>query len=159
MLAKRRGFTIIEVLVATAILGSLTAIVYYNTMGARQTGRDTARVSDVAQLQTALRLYAEANDQYPAHDNGVLIGAGGALDTQLAPYLSRIPRDPLHNGVTNGYYYDSNVTCTAAGQRVLYARTAETADARNFSTVCSCGGSCSGFNLGVPTNGHIILLR
>ena len=133
-----RGFTILEILVALAIIFVLTGIVVGALSGSREKARDTRRLTDLDQIQVALRLYAEANGEYPCEDhtacnaaaqsadaNGQL-GTGGTIDTLLAPYLPNVPQDPRHDGSTYFYYYDGRVDCGgSADEVVIYARTAE----------------------------------
>ncbi|MEK7164437.1 MAG: prepilin-type N-terminal cleavage/methylation domain-containing protein, partial [Patescibacteria group bacterium] len=57
MLIKRQGFTLIELLVVIAIVGVLSTLAVYSTNIARQKSRDTRRITDISQTQTALELY------------------------------------------------------------------------------------------------------
>ena len=154
---KGVGFTLIEVLVAVGIIALLSSIVFASFSGARESSRDKRRVSDVSQLQLGLRLYAEQNGTYPTYDSGVTIGTGQSIDTDLQTLLSAVPTDPV-NDTTHFYQYDSNVNCTQAGQKVVYAQTLERSGTGNYTNVCSCTTNC-GFNSGTPSNGYIILVE
>lgn len=62
-----RGFTLIELLVVVAIISMLASIVMASLNSARAKARDSKRLGDFKQLQTALELYATDNGgKYPA---------------------------------------------------------------------------------------------
>jgi prepilin-type N-terminal cleavage/methylation domain-containing protein len=65
MKTYQRGFTIIEVLVASAILTVMGTIVYASFSDAREKGRDAAQKTQLTQIELALRAYYEANGTYP----------------------------------------------------------------------------------------------
>lgn len=60
-----KGFTLIELLVVIAIISLLSSIVLASLNLARGKSRDTRRLSDMKQIQIALELYRDSNDQYP----------------------------------------------------------------------------------------------
>ena len=82
---KRHGFTLIELLVVIAIIGILSSIVMTSLNGAREKARDSARLSDIRQIQVALELYHGQNgNEYPIDLD----------DAGLNAFLSSIPNDP-----------------------------------------------------------------
>lgn len=110
---KRKGFTLIELIVVIGIIGVLMAIVIIAVNPARQfaKSRNTQRYSDTRELFSALSQYAAANNgALPAGisllpkavcDGRVATCSSSAVDlgTPLVPtYLSVIPKDP--NGGT-----------------------------------------------------------
>jgi len=103
---KRKGFTLVEILVVIAIIGILASVVLASMGGARSKGRDTKRISDVKQLQLALQLYYDANvNKYPA--------ALTSLTT--SGFISSIPTDPdgtdyLYRPLSGGSACSSNCT-------------------------------------------------
>jgi prepilin-type N-terminal cleavage/methylation domain-containing protein len=60
-----RGFTLIELLVAMGIVAVLTALAAFNFNQSRIRSRDVQRKSDLSQLQKALELYRNDNNEYP----------------------------------------------------------------------------------------------
>lgn len=109
----RRGFTLIELLVVIAIIGLLSSVVLATVNSAREKARDAKRINDMASIQRALELYYADNRAYPAI-NAASTGtteAGtnwGALETALANYISKLPRDPRGNQATYIYIYDAD---------------------------------------------------
>jgi prepilin-type N-terminal cleavage/methylation domain-containing protein len=65
-----KGFTLIELLFVILIIGILSAIVLANFGPAKQRARDAKRLSDVAQIQTALEAYFE-NPSNTVPGNGI----------------------------------------------------------------------------------------
>jgi prepilin-type N-terminal cleavage/methylation domain-containing protein len=108
---KRKGFTLIELLVVIAIIGLLSTLAVVALNSARQKSRDAKRVADVKQVQTALELYFNDQDAYPAGTT-LALGAGTGIndcttecDTISATngiaaaaagttYMALIPADP-----------------------------------------------------------------
>ncbi len=144
---KRRGFTLVEILVAVGIIAVLAAIAMPQIQEVRKKSRDTARINDIGNIQLALRLYKDANSVvYPSgasYSSGVTVGEGGPLDTLILPYLPSVPKDPRGPGnATYKYVYNSNYSCPLGGGtvKVLYA-TFERTGTGNWKTVCDSSGS------------------
>ena len=74
---SKKGFTLIELLVVIAIIGILSSVVLASLSTARQKSRDAKRISDVGQIQLALELAFDRNQQYP----GQAVAATVALNT------------------------------------------------------------------------------
>jgi len=62
---KKKGFTLIELMVVVAIMGLLAALAVISLNNARARARDARRISDIKQVQTALELYYLDNQEYP----------------------------------------------------------------------------------------------
>jgi general secretion pathway protein G len=73
---KKSGFTLIEILVVVAIIGLLTALLLVNLVGIRERGADTRKKSNLNQFRTALRLYYNDYQSYPAANNNNVLGCG-----------------------------------------------------------------------------------
>lgn len=62
----KAGFTLIEVLVVIAIISVILALSVPNYLGARERARDAKRKEEMYQLKTALRVYYNDFNVYPA---------------------------------------------------------------------------------------------
>lgn len=97
------GFTLMELLVVTAIISLLSSLVLASLSQVRASARDAQRVHDFQQLQTAMELFLDENDAYPG---------SGFQDGQISEncktnqlyndligdgYLPRMPSDPAEN--------------------------------------------------------------
>jgi type II secretion system protein G len=100
---NKKGFTLIELLVVIAIIGLLSTLAVVALGSARQKARDSKRLSDVKQVQTALELYYTDNNAYPTAASSTAMGAGSyaCLNTSgfavtgcTSPYMGQVPADP-----------------------------------------------------------------
>ena len=62
---KKKGFTLIEILIVVAIIGILASIVLVGLGPAQRQGRDARRISDLKQVQVGLELYFHKCGYYP----------------------------------------------------------------------------------------------
>jgi type II secretion system protein G len=105
-MSSRRGFTLIELLVVMAIIGLLSSIALASLNTARAKARDARRAADLAEVRKALELYYHDHEEYPAAPCGYdcsgyslsYAGTWDTLATELSPYLSEMPKDPLNSG-------------------------------------------------------------
>ena len=114
ILSGKKGFTLIELLVVIAIIGLLSTLAVVALGTAREQARDSKRLSDLKQTQTALELYYTDNNAYPTELDGVVMGstnaaclndANGFTTTNCAtPYMGLVPSDPLSS---QSYTYTS----------------------------------------------------
>lgn len=156
--ANEKGFTLGELLVTIAIIALLSTIVLASMSEARKKARDKQRVSDIAQIQLALRLYKDANGEYPSDpvfSGGETIGEGGQLDSILAEYMSAVPHDPLGSpaDTTYEYMYHTQTLCDnlIVGENyiVIYTLTTEDPTLANWPTVCESPGTGDEVRYGV----------
>lgn len=104
---NKKGFTLIELLVVIAIIGLLSTLAAVVLGSARVKSRDSTRLSNLKQLQTALELYYTDQNSYPAGE-GISLGTasysclnatGFAGNGCVNPYMPKLPTDPK-----SGYY-------------------------------------------------------
>lgn len=118
-----KGFTLIELLVVIAIIGLLSTLSVVALNSARAKSRDSKRVSDIKQIQTALELYYADMNGYPVPDDAITLGGTGAtvLSTtgfsDLASgstYMGMVPDAPTPadgdncTDAANNYVYDAS---------------------------------------------------
>ena len=58
MLKKRKGFTLVEIMIVVAIIGLLAAIAIPNFVKARETAQKTACIGNLKQIQGAVQVWA-----------------------------------------------------------------------------------------------------
>ena len=114
---KQAGFTLIELLVVIAIIGLLSTLAVVALNNARMKARDARRISDVKQTQTALELYYNDANGYPAS----LTFATGTVANGSTTYMAVLPSNPApraDGGCANvDYVYAQN---TAASYSLTY---------------------------------------
>ena len=117
---SRRAFTLVELLVVIAIIGLLSTIAVVATSSARIKARDTRRLADLKQVQSALELFYNDNGYYPRYDGGGSVACNGGwavnaniyipcwndLANKLSPYI-RLPDDPKNPASQFDYQYET----------------------------------------------------
>ncbi len=91
---QKQGFTLIELLVVIAIIGLLATLSVVALNNARERARDSRRVSDIKQIQTALELYYNANNYYPKLTDWSTMAQLGAV-SEMDGFIDPIPDSPL----------------------------------------------------------------
>ncbi len=92
---KRRGFSLVELMVVVTILGILAAIVLVNFSGSTIRARQSAAATQIASFQTAIGLYHTYHGKYPGGLDE-LTKADSKNNNKY--YLKSIPKDPWGNG-------------------------------------------------------------
>ncbi len=115
---KNSGFTLIELLVVIAIIGLLSSIVMASLNTARAKSRDAKRRADLRQVQLALEMYFDSNNNYPvthawwgncsSFGSHPTSGSNGWVPNLAPTYIPVLPLDPRYNGSGGCYLYYSN---------------------------------------------------
>ncbi|NCU43236.1 prepilin-type N-terminal cleavage/methylation domain-containing protein [Candidatus Falkowbacteria bacterium] len=136
VMKNKKGFTLVELLVVVAIIGILAAVSVVALNTARARARDSRRVADVRQMQTALELYYNDEGTYPAS-----AAPGGQIkaSTSGTVYMSQIPTPPSpHDG-----------NCTAANNLYLYAIQGSGTTNPSYTITYCLGSATGGLDAGV----------
>jgi len=105
---SKLGFTLMELIIAMAILAIVTGSLLGNYTSSQKKGRDSQRKSDLKQLQNALEAYANDNNGfYPNATSGQISGAnwGNTFvdpDNPTTIYMKQMVEDPVTG---KNYYY------------------------------------------------------
>lgn len=99
---RRRGFTLIEIMVVITILGILAALIVPRVVGRTDDAKFAAARQDIASIMQALKLYRLDNGRYPTSEQGLaaLIAKPTAEPVpgnwKSGGYLERsgVPKDP-----------------------------------------------------------------
>ncbi|MBY0379748.1 MAG: type II secretion system major pseudopilin GspG, partial [Burkholderiales bacterium] len=97
---KRRGFTLVEIMVVMLIIGIMAALIVPKVLGKAEDARKVAAKADISSIMNALKLYNLDNMRYPTNSQGIQ-----ALVSKptVAPipntykdggYLDKLPADP-----------------------------------------------------------------
>jgi len=90
---NKKGFTLIEILLAVAILAILSGFVMVQMNGANNAAKDAKRKADIDLIKNAVVSYRTENySKTPVED--CAIGTCTSLPTSLQPFLATIPNDP-----------------------------------------------------------------
>ena len=139
---NKSGFTLIELMIAIAIIGILAAAFLNNFFSSIVRGRDSRRKQDLRTISQALELYYNDNRRYPDD----IPPAGESFTHPANPdtiYLTETPDDPM---VGKNYCYE-----TADGSWYRLAATLEnTSDPDVSPTVVTCGGVNNNYGVTSP---------
>ena len=107
---RRRGFTLIEIMIVVLIIAVLLAIAIPNFMKARDTSRTKACVANLRQLDTAKMQYAM--DEKKVGIDEV------AMDALVPTYIKNTVTCPS-GGIYTVNQVDTNPTCDFGGDHAL----------------------------------------
>jgi len=135
---NKKGFTLIELLVVIAIIGLLSTLAVVSLNNARQKSRDSRRVSDVKQVQTALELYYNDAGGYPDSD---VADPGGTISYGNTVYMSVVPTAPT----------PADGSCTATQNAYEYTMVgANTSYTFEYCLGAKTGGIPAGLHTATP---------
>ena len=103
---RRRGFTLIEMLVVILILAILAALIIPRLIGRTSDAKIAKAKSDIATVSSLLQQYRLDNDKYPTTEEGLnaLRVRPSSARNWKGPYTTKdIPMDPWGNS----YVYQS----------------------------------------------------
>jgi len=139
MKKNKSGFTLIELLVVIAIIGLLSTLSVLALNTARARARDAKRVSDVKQIQTALEMYFNDNNAYPASvTTGSALISPASSSTLIA--IVPAPPTPANDG-----------TCTTPAPAYTYAQDGSGISySINYCIGSQAGGIAAGTHKATP---------
>lgn len=122
---KRKGFTLIELMVSITIIGVITVIAVINFGGTNKKARDGRRMADLEKIRVALELNRQEKGVYPAATSTLVTNG----------YLQAVPTDPKA-GYSYVYTIGTSYTYTLSAQM-------ENLGSTNGSYGAGCGGTCN----------------
>ena len=96
---KRRGFTLIEIMVVVVIIGLLSALVGPRLIGQSEEAKKKTTFTQISQLDQVLGLFHLDNGFYPTTDQGLdaLVkqptSPPEALNYKKGGYMKKVPKD------------------------------------------------------------------
>lgn len=125
---NKKGFTLIELLIVVAIIGLLSTLAVVALGSARVKARDSKRLADLKQVQTALELYYTDQNAYPTGssislgdaDHKCLNASGWGATGCTDPYMGQVPVDPqsgnyTYTAATSSYSVSATLEGTVNG--------------------------------------------
>lgn len=131
----KKGFTLLELLIVLAILGAMAGFIIIRFTGGQAAARDARRQSDVRQYQSAVEIFANANNGlYPSTNPGSNVLVNAIALCGSGP-LGSIPCVDDPSGGSAHYQYSVNGART---QYVIWATLEKITPQVRFY-VCSTG--------------------
>ncbi len=119
---NKKGFTLIELLIVVAIIGLLSTLAVVSLGSARVKARDSKRLADLKQIQTALELFYTDQNTYPTGSGLTLGGTSAACLNATgfttagctSAYMGAVPADPKSPGTYSYTAASSSYSIVAA---------------------------------------------
>ena len=136
-----KGFTLIELLVVISIIGILAGLLLLNFVGVRGRASDTKMKNDLRQLKSALRLYYNDNQSYPA--TASMPTSGSFDDGGTTIYMKELPADFT-------YYSDGDETF------LLQVTLANTGDEDIATSQSRCSAEITSYSVTPGTTDYFV---
>ncbi len=96
---RRRGFTLIELMIVVVILGLLATIVMPKMLSRPDQARRVKAKADIRSIQSALALFKTDTGRFPTTSEGIeaLVNDPGVKGFNADGYLELVPVDPWGN--------------------------------------------------------------
>lgn len=108
----RKGFTLVELLVAVSIVAILASIAISMYSGFQKNVRDARRQADLRVIQSALEQYRADQNFYP-QSSDLDLKAATTIAAGTRVYLTTVPKDPTRESGNPDYCYEAlPVDCT-----------------------------------------------
>lgn len=138
----KKGFTLIEVLVAATIIAVLAAVGFASYSKVNQKSRDSKRKSDIEQLRSAVEMYRADNGFYPNAGTGSWTNASDLSTTLVSTYMPAIPSDPkaaqtyryMATNVSGGNYYGYCLSALLESENPSDTCTPDAVNSHNYGT-------------------------
>ena len=135
---NQKGFTLIELLVVIAIIGILSTLAVISLNNARTKAQDAKIVSDVKSVQTALELYRNDWNTYPASNGGALPASISTGTVGSAGYVVYMSQTPKYAGAA--YPYHATTTpLISVSYDIPFTLTGQTGDLSTGAHIASPG--------------------
>ncbi len=150
---KKRGFTLIELMIVIVIMGVLISLGLTSFTSSNRKNRDNRRKGNLRSITTALEAFYNDKGKYPGGnaagdilgcstgDNQACVWDASWTDSKGTVYMSKLPKDPSN---TQRYFYSGGNNTFQ-----IYARLENTPDSdipHNGTTALSYPNTSCGVN-------------
>jgi type II secretion system protein G len=104
---KRRGFTLVELMVVTGIIGLLAALVMPAILKTRMVGNEGAAKATLRTISNAIEMYVTTNGTYPSAETDLLAPSADP------PYMRQSYDGQTMKGYIYQYNFNNGYTVTA----------------------------------------------